>query len=68
MNKKAKIIYQQLVGMLSEDNAGLLIAMLCDLLNECLDGREDFYMRNIEITINDFFSKRYDFTGKEGNN
>ena len=61
MDKRAKVVYKRLEQMLGEYNAGLLIAILCDLLEDCLGDKDEINMRSIELKINDFFSSRHEF-------
>lgn len=61
MNK----MFNKLEDMLGEYNAGMLIAIMCDLLNEFVKDVEQREMRTIEITLNDYFSAKYDFEKEE---
>lgn len=65
MNKAAKKIYRAFEEMLGEYNAGLIVAIICDLLQECCGDRESFNMRSIEIKVNDYFTARHDFDEEE---
>ena len=65
--KQNKILKELIKGLdrrLGEQNAGFIISMLIDCLDKLtVDG--DKNMRTLEITINDFFSVKYNFEKEE---
>ena len=54
-------MFEHLKERLGEYNAGLLLAILCDLLDEFTKDVESRELRTIELVLNDFFSAKYDF-------
>lgn len=59
--KRLKPMIKALEGMLGQDDAGLFIAICCDLLQECCKGVDGRYIRTLELTINNCFSSKFDF-------
>lgn len=59
--KAIKKMTKHLEAMLGQDNFGMFLAIICDLLNELLGGETEREMRTIEIILNDFFSTKFDF-------
>lgn len=65
MNKHSKIMVEHLEKMMGTQGAGLVLATLCDCLDKLVEGTEGRELRSLEIRLNDYFSKKYDFeTGK----
>ena len=60
-NKMLKTMLNKLDHMLGENNSGLMIALLCDLLDKLVEGVDQREMRTIEVKLNDYFSVKYDF-------
>ena len=65
MKRKTKVfinkMFDHLIGLLGEDNAGLIIAIMCDLLDKFVEDQLPKEMRALTVTLNDFKSIRYDF-------
>ena len=65
--KQNKILKEMIKGLdfrLGEQNTGFLISMLIDCLDK-LTKEGDKNMRTLEITINEFFSVKYNFEKEE---
>ena len=64
--KAIKTMMNNLIDICGEDDAGLLLAIMCDsLYNFVKDSPEGRDARTIEIKFNDFFSTKYSWaTGK----
>ena len=60
-----KPMFKVLIDMLGKRDAGMFIAICCDLLNECGKGVDTRTLRTLEITLNDCFSSKYDFEKDE---
>lgn len=65
MTKTIKPMIKALEAMLGPQDAGMFLAICCDLLQDCVKGREQLNLRTIEIKINDYFSSKYDFEKEE---
>ena len=65
MTKTIKPMVKALEAMLGKEDAGMFLAIMCDLLQDCVKGREQLNLRTIEIKINDYFSSKYDFEKEE---
>lgn len=63
--KDVKPMVDALKAMLGPQDAGMFLAICCDLLQDCVKGREQLNLRTIEIKINDYFSSKYDFEKEE---
>ena len=61
MNKKLKPMIEHLEKMMGSDGAGLVLATLCDCLDKLVEGTEGRELRTIEVKLNDYFSKKFDF-------
>lgn len=64
MGKEDRIVkdmVKNLQARLGKHNAALLIALLCDLLDEFVEGVEERELRTLELKLNDYFSAKYDF-------
>ena len=48
-------------NMLGERDASLVIHTVATILESIVEDRGKLNLRNIEITINDFFSRKFDF-------
>ena len=60
-----KPMFKVLIDMLGKRDAGMFIAICCDLLNECVKGVDQRTLRTLEIKLNDYFSCKYDFEKDE---
>ena len=64
-NKAYKAMLKHLDDTLGEQDAGMFIAIVCDLLNKFVDGVEYRELRTMEIVLNNFYSLKYDFDKNE---
>ncbi len=64
-NKLVKQMQKRLDTMLGENGAGLMLSLLCDLLNKFVDGVDHREMRTLELKLNDYFSVKFDFEKEE---
>lgn len=63
--KNVKPMVLALKEMTDIETAGTIIAILCDLLQECVKDVDERTLRTIEIKVNDYFSSKYDFEKEE---
>ena len=59
--KGIKLMFKYLEQMLGQKDAGLFMAICCDLLQDCCKDVKQRTLRTLEIKINDYFSSKYDF-------
>lgn len=60
-NKILQKMFDKLVAQLGEQNAGMLLAIICDMFDQFVAGVDSREMRTLELTLNDYFSCKYDF-------
>lgn len=65
INPGLKPMLRVLIDMLGKRDAGMFIAICCDLLTECTKGVDQRTLRTLEIKINDYFVSKYDFDKDE---
>ena len=65
MTKTIKPMVEALEAMLGPQDASMFLAVMCDLLQDCVKDREQLDIRTLTITINDYFSSKYDFEKEE---
>lgn len=58
------LFLRKLENIVGDRNAGLLVACLGDLINE-LTCNDVCFLRTLEVTLNNFFSIKYDFEKDE---
>lgn len=63
--KDIKPMVLALKEMTDAETAGMIIAICCDLLQDCVKDVDQRALRTIEIKINDYFSSKYDFEKEE---
>lgn len=56
---------EALEAMLGPQDACMFLAVMCDLLQDCVKDVDQRALRTIEIKINDYFSSKYDFEKEE---
>lgn len=49
----------------NERDAGVFIAIICDLLQACCKGVDQRTLRTLTLTINNYFTAEYDFETDE---
>ena len=70
MNKKDKKELNKMFDGLatrmgSEHGAAMMVAILCDLLDEFTKDVEERELRTMELTLNGFFTSKFDFVKME---
>ena len=65
MTKTIKPMVEALEAMLGQQDASMFLAICCDLLQDCVKGKEQLNVRTLTITINDYFYSKYDFEKEE---
>lgn len=64
--KHLKPMFKCLENMFTnERDAGVFLAIICDLLQACCKGVEQRELRTLTITINNYFTAEYDFETDE---
>lgn len=61
MNKSIKTIYNHIEAMIGEQATGAFLALIADSLDKFVKGVDKREIRNVEFTINGFYSLKYDF-------
>jgi len=68
MKRQEKLInkmFKKLELQLGEYNAGLLLSIICDLLDKFVEGVDQRELRTLELVLNNFYSAKYDFVNNQ---
>lgn len=60
-----KKMFKTLIAYLGSDyDAGMMLAILCELFKKFTEGVDSRELRTLELILNDYFSVKYDFVNE----